>query len=85
MDKCTFVDKLRGPRIYGLSIMDWVTSFLGAFLIGHFIFRLKGTIIWITYLILWVLFGIAIHWYYGVDTTLAYYLGISNKPISNDC
>jgi len=84
-DDCTLLDKMRTPRIYSISIFDWVLSFSIAFVIGNYLFRLRGVLQWITFLVLWVGFGILVHWYYGIDTMVAYYLGISNKPKIKHC
>lgn len=85
INNCSFIDKLRGPKIFNMSIFDWITSLFGAFLIGYYIFKIKTAIQWIIYIIVWIFIGVAIHWYYGIDTMFGYYLGINQKPKRKQC
>jgi uncharacterized membrane protein YcaP (DUF421 family) len=85
MNNCSIIDKLRGPKIFDMSIFDWVSSLLGAFLIGYYIFQLRNIIYWIIYIIIWILIGVIIHWYYSIDTMFGYYLGINKKPKRKQC
>jgi hypothetical protein len=74
------MDQLRKPKIFDMSIFDWVTALLGGYLIAVYIFNIKE----FQYIILtefgFILFGIIVHKLFGVDTMLGYYLGINNKP-----
>jgi hypothetical protein len=76
---------MRKPKILDMSIFDWVTSLLGAWLIGRFLFRLRGVLAWVAFLLFWVALGVAIHWMFGVPTMLGYYLGVSVKPKRKEC
>jgi hypothetical protein len=64
-----------------MSIFDWVTSLLGAFLIGKF-FGVKN---WLLFIFAWIAFGVFAHWYFGINSMFGYYLGINEKPIRKDC
>jgi hypothetical protein len=85
MTDCNIIDYLRSFRIFGLAIFDWITSLLGAFIIGKYLLKIDETRIWIIYIIFWILFGILIHWYLKIDTMLGYYLGINAKPKIKQC
>jgi hypothetical protein len=67
-----------------MSIFDWVTSLLGAALLGYFL-RLRGYVNWIVFLSGWTLTGVAIHAAFGVNTMFGYYLGLNPKPVRKDC
>ena len=77
------IDQLRQYRIAEMAIFDWVTSLLGAIIIGYYLLKLRSIIHWIVWIIIWILFGIIVHLLFGVDTMLGYYLGINKKPIRN--
>lgn len=81
MEKCTTIQRLRKPKILDMSIFDWVTSLLGAFLIGKF-FGVKN---WLLFIFAWIAFGVFAHWYFGINSMFGYYLGINEKPIRKDC
>ena len=70
------IDTLRGPKILDMSIFDWVVSLAFAFVVGTW-FGIKQ---WPLFLIAWVLFGIWVHWVFGVKTMLGYYVGLNEKP-----
>jgi uncharacterized membrane protein YcaP (DUF421 family) len=84
-ESCGIIDKLRKPKIVNMSIFDWVTSLLGAWIIGRFIFNLTGAVVWITFILFWIALGVFIHWLVGVPTMFGYYLGISKKPQRKQC
>jgi len=84
-EKCGIIDKLRNPKLFDMSIFDWVTSLLGAWIIGRFIFNLTGAIAWIAYILFWIALGVFIHWLIDVPTMIGYYLGISEKPKRKQC
>jgi hypothetical protein len=74
------LETLRRPKILGMSIFDWFTSLLGAYVVGRwFHFRTRQQ--WISWLIFWVLFGVFVHAIFGVNTMLGYYLGLNPKPL----
>jgi hypothetical protein len=33
----------------------------------------------------WILFGVVVHLYFGINTMLGYYLGLNPKPIREEC
>ena len=84
-DQCGVLDIVRKPKIFDMSIFDWVTSLLGAWIVGRFLLHISGVAMWIFFILLWVMFGVLVHWVLGVDTMLGYYLGISNKPQRKQC
>ena len=75
----TLIDTLRGPKILDMSIFDWVTSIAGAILLGNYAV-IKGLEKWIGFILLWIVFGIVVHYVAGVNTMLGYYLGLNEKP-----
>lgn len=83
MEPCTTIQLLRKPKIADMSIFDWLTSLLAAFFIGK-LYGIKG-MAWIFFIIGWIIFGILMHWYFGIDTMLGYYLGINVKPVRKEC
>jgi uncharacterized membrane protein AbrB (regulator of aidB expression) len=70
---------LRKPKILGMSIFDWTVSLLLGLLVG-WLLSVKG-LKWIPFLVAWILFGIAVHAAFGVNTMLGYYLGLNPKPV----
>ena len=69
------IKKLRDPRIIGIAIFD----LLLAIIITSYIFYKLGYDYKLGAL-LSIPFGIIIHYLFGIETTLNYYLGISKKP-----
>ena len=84
-ETCSIIENLRKPKIFDMSIFDWVTSLIGAWIIGRFIFNLTGIIVWFAFILFWIVFGVFIHWIIGVPTMFGYYLGISEKPQRKKC
>ena len=84
-DGCGVLDRLRKPKVFDMSIFDWATSLLGAWIVGRFLLHISGVAMWILFILLWILFGVLVHWMLGVDTMFGYYLGISNKPERKQC
>ena len=62
-------------RFFNFAILD----ILGTFVLAYITYWLCGGK-YINHLIGFEIFAIFIHWFLGIDTTLNYYLGISNKP-----
>ena len=85
MNNCNFVDKLRKFKFFGMPFFDWFLSLFGAYLIGKYVFNLNNLYNWIIFIILWILFGIFVHWYFGIKTMLGYYLHINKKPDIKIC
>jgi len=83
MSDCTALDRVRQPKLFDMSIFDWVASLSGAVLLGWMI-QVKG-ISWIGFLLAWILFGVVVHSAFGVKTMLGYYLGLNEKPIRKTC
>jgi hypothetical protein len=82
---CSWIQSLRKPKILDMSIFDWVTSLLAAFLVGYFLMKLRGYINWALFIVGWTLAGVAIHKLFGVNTMLGYYMGLNPKPIRKEC
>jgi len=74
----SIIEKLRKPRILGIAIFDLVMSFI---MMG-IIFAILGLPVYIG-LLLTIPVGIFAHWIFGIDTTLNYYLSISELPTSD--
>lgn len=76
---------LRSYRIYGIALFDVIASVIGMLIIMYFVHdhyypELPLTNFMITGIVLTIPIGIAFHLLFGVNTTLNYYLGLSNKP-----
>jgi undecaprenyl pyrophosphate phosphatase UppP len=84
-DNCSFIDKLRSPRIFGLALFDWTLTFVVAYLVGRFLLRLEGAKQWILFIIFWIIFGILTHVVTKTPTMMNYYLGLSAKPVVKKC
>lgn len=78
------ISSLREHRILGMAIFDWITSLIGGIIIGYFILERPNLLMWTIWLIIWVLFGIAVHLFFGIDTMLGYYLGLNKAPLRNE-
>lgn len=82
--KCPIMTILRQPKMLDMALFDWVASLLGAFLVGKYVFRMSGTLQWGTFIILWILLGVVVHYVLGIDTMFGYYLGLNGKPKRDD-
>ena len=76
----SIIQTLREPRIFGMAIFDWVMSLLGAFIIGHFLLKLRKWNYWVAWIIFWIGLGIFTHAVFRVNTMQGYYLGLNPKP-----
>ena len=85
METCSVLDRLRKPKLWDMSIFDWVTSILGAILIGYFFLGLRTLTAYIIWIIIWTIIGIIIHYILGINTMLGYYLGINPMPERKKC
>lgn len=83
--QCSTIDVLRGPKIADMPIFDWAGSLLGAFIVGKYVLRLRTASAWSTWIIVWVMLGVAVHYFIGVSTMLGYYLGINARPTRKEC
>lgn len=71
------IKELRSWRIGGLAIFDIVAAIIGMIMISSYIGISKEKAA-----LLAIPIGILVHYIFGIDTTLNYKLGISNKPIA---
>ena len=83
MEPCTPLQTLRKPKILNMSIFDWVTSLLGAGLVGWWL-GLKG-LQWVWFLVAWIAFGVLTHYAFGINTMFGYYLGLNPVPERKEC
>ena len=84
--KMSFISDLRKYRIFGISLFDLLTSIIGLIIIfliaKYFHFKnLKSINFIIAGVLLAIPLGIIFHIIFGTNTTLNYYLGLSNKPL----
>ena len=84
MKECGIIDKLRGPKLWNMSIFDWAASLLGAWLVGRWL-GLKGVAVWLGFLLAWTAFGVVTHLAVGVPTELGYKLGLNGPPKRESC
>ena len=85
MSKCSFIEIMRSPKIFDMSIFDWVVSIAIALLVGHWV-GIKSGIEIALFAVIWVLFGVVTHAAFGINTMFGYYLGVCDKPIrKSDC
>ena len=75
------IKTLRGPKILGMAIFDWVFSLLAAYLIGSHLLTLQTPQQWVTWTVLWILFGVMAHSIFGINTQFGYYLGLNPPPL----
>jgi len=75
------VEKLREPKVGDMSIFDWTTSLLIAFIVGRYILNLQSKKDWSIWIIVWILIGVFVHKVLGIDTMLGYYLSLNPKPV----
>ena len=85
MERCTTIQRLRKPKVLNMSIFDWVTSLLGAYLVGRFLFGIQKAGTWALFVVGWILFGIITHSIFGVPTMLGYYLWLNAIPERKEC
>ena len=84
MTSCNFLDKLRKPKVAGMSIFDHVATLVVAIIIGvlvnHYNPFASSVVlnIFIIFILLIVL-GIIIHKLFRVPTMLNYYLGLNSR------
>jgi hypothetical protein len=74
---CSLIEKLRSPKILDMSAFDWITSLMGAVLVGKWI----QTKDWFTFILAWIAFGVVAHLIFGVDSMFGYYIGVNKKPV----
>lgn len=83
MKPCSTIQGLRKPKVFDMSIFDWIASLLLAAIFGYFL-KLRG-FAWVLLIFFWILFGVVVHLYFGIDTMLGYYIGLNPKPIREEC
>jgi hypothetical protein len=81
---CGWLDRLRSPKIWNMSIFDWVTSLLGAWLVGRWL-GLRSGLQWIAFLIAWISLGLLTHFVFGVNSELGHKLGWNPPPVRKAC
>jgi hypothetical protein len=74
----TIIETLRGPKIAGMALFDWVFSLLGAYMAGRFL-KLNSNEQWLTFVIFWILLGVVAHVLFKVPTQFGYYLGLNPR------
>jgi len=74
---CSLIEKLRSPKILDMSAFDWITSLMGAVLVGKWI----QTKDWFAFILAWIAFGVVAHLIFGVDSMFGYYIGVNKKPV----
>jgi len=74
---CSLIEKLRSPKILDMSAFDWITSMIGAVLVG----KLIQTKDWLAFILAWIMFGVVAHLIFGVDSMFGYYIGVNKKPV----
>lgn len=84
MAPCTTLQYLRKPKIFDMSIFDWITSLFIAAILG-FSLRIHGILNWFLFFSVWTLFGVVVHSYFGIHTMLGYYLGLNPPPVRIEC
>lgn len=86
MSECTFLDKLRSPKIFDMAIFDWASTIL----VGYLLYKLIQTK-FNKYIPLWqiilalIVLAVAVHYFMGIPTMLGYYLHLNDKPIRKIC
>lgn len=73
--KCSFINRLRNPKIFGMAIFDWIATFVTAMIIAVIFKRPKLTLP--VFMGLTVL-AIVVHIVFKVPTMLNYYLGLNS-------
>jgi len=71
---------MRSPKIFDMSIFDWVVSIAIALLVGRWVGIKSGVEITL-FAAIWILFGVVTHAAFGINTMFGYYLGVCEKPI----
>ena len=85
MTDCSFLDRLREPKIFDMSMFDWFSSLFGAYLIGKYFLNLTSIFSYSIWMVVWTFLGVYVHYILGVHTMLGYYLGVNPKPIRKKC
>jgi hypothetical protein len=81
---CTPLEALRKPKIFNMSIFDWVTLLLGAGLLGWWL-GIKGNQFLLFMAFPGLAFSVVLHYSFGVKTMLGYYLGLNPAPQGREC
>jgi len=82
--ECTFIDKIRGPKVLNMSIFDWIVSIIIGTFFGLWI-GIKTPIKWLIFICIWILLGVLVHYIFGIKTMLGFYLGLNEKPLRRVC
>lgn len=84
----SFIDTLRGPKIYDMAIFDWVATIAVVYYLhGTFAKRsnikpgsTESIVYFMTLLLSVIIFAVASHVYFNVDSKFNYYLGYGKDP-----
>ena len=71
---CSTIDKLRQPKIFNMSIFDWVLTFIAAYIISEIFDKELSKVFFFL-----ILLGIVVHVVVGQPTMLNAYLGLADK------
>ena len=82
MVECGIIDKIRKPKIIGMSIFDWVATFIFSVIIALLVnyFAKLDESVYITIIktfIIMMFVAILAHYAFGIPTMLNYYLGLN--------
>lgn len=79
LNSCSLIDRLRKPKIFGMSVFDWTCTLIAALLITYFYYGdfHVGHILFI--FVLLVGLAILVHKITNTPTMLNYYLGLNSK------
>jgi hypothetical protein len=86
MTNCTLIQKLRTPRFFNMAILDWILTLLGAYILVLFLRRYTYFKSQKFYKLLFyitiglVILAIFLHWLFGINTVLGYYLSLNKMP-----
>lgn len=77
------LQKLRGPKIFGMAIFDWVATIVATVLFAYFTYRKPNPLEYWQYFLLVFVAVIAValvaHNISGTPTQFGYYLGLNQK------
>jgi len=78
MNHSSIINQLRGPKLYNMSVFDWVATFIAAVLLGYW--RLDNfTLVNIMKIfIILICTAVIVHYVCDVPTMFNYYLGLNS-------
>ena len=78
-EKCTIIDKLRGPKIFNMALFDWVCTFIAAVIICYVFCKNFSTPNILFVFLCLVILGVIVHKMFGINTMFNAYLGLNSK------